>query len=113
MKRLFQVLVLTLMIPSLVHAADLKRFLQACAWGTALGAGAGVVSLALTDKPSESWNNVAKGASLGLYAGIAYGIYQINAPEPQYNQHPDFSLSPQFHEGKIDGVQLTGMLYSF
>jgi hypothetical protein len=113
MKRIFQVLVITLLIPTLVQAADLKRFLQACAWGTVLGAGAGVVSLALTDKPSESWNNVAKGASLGLYAGIAYGVLQINAPAPQYDQHPDFTLAPKFHEGKVEGVQVTGMLYSF
>ena len=113
MKRIFQVLVITLLIPTLVHAADLKRFLKSCAWGTVLGAGAGVVSLALTDKPSENWNNVAKGASLGLYAGIAYGVYQINAPAPQYDQHPDFSMAPQFHEGKVDGIQVTGMLYSF
>jgi hypothetical protein len=113
MKRIFQVLVITFLIPTLVQAADLKRFLKTCAWGTVFGAGAGVVSLAFSDQPSEHWNNVAKGASLGLYAGIAYGVYEINQPTPQYDQHPDFSMAPQFHEGKVDGIQLTGMLYSF
>ena len=113
MKRLLQISILTLLIPSLVHAADLKKFLKSCAWGTLMGAGAGVVSLAFADKPSENWNNVAKGASLGLYGGIAYGLIQINQSEPQVDQHPDFSLAPQFRDGQVDGIRVSGILFSF
>lgn len=95
-----------------VFAQDLKEFLKSCAWGTLAGAGAGVVSLAFTDKPSDSWNNVAKGASLGLYAGIAYGVYKINK-EPEKYQQPDFAVMPSFSKGAIDGVQITSTVFSF
>lgn len=94
------------------QAQNLRSFIKNCAWGSLLGAGAGVVSLAFVDKPGESWNNVAKGASLGLYSGIAYGLYDLNR-EPDRYQQPDFAVAPIFSEGKVDGVQMAGILYSF
>lgn len=94
------------------QAQNLRSFVKSCAWGTLLGAGAGVVSLAFVDKPGESWGNVAKGASLGLYSGIAYGLYDMNR-EPEKYQQPDFAIAPTFAEGKVDGVQMAGVIYSF
>ncbi len=94
------------------QAQNLRSFVKSCAWGTLLGAGAGVVSLAFVDKPGESWGNVAKGASLGLYAGIGYGLYDINR-EPEKYQQPDFAIAPTFVDGKMDGLQMVGVLYSF
>lgn len=112
MKKILLFACVLLFQAQVVMAQDLKAFLKSCAWGTLAGAGAGVVSLAFTDKPSDSWNNVAKGASLGLYAGIAYGLYQINKEPEKYHQ-PDFAIMPTFKEGKTEGIQVTGTIYSF
>ncbi len=62
-------------------STDITRFLKSCGYGTLGGALAGVVSLAFTDKPSEHLNNIAKGASLGLYFGIGYGLYRVYGEE--------------------------------
>ena len=105
------VCLLLLQLPQ-AQAQKLRSFVQSCAWGTLLGAGAGVVSLAFVDKPGDSWSNVAKGASLGLYAGIGYGLYDMNR-EPEKYQQPDFAIAPTFFKGKVDGLQVAGILYSF
>ncbi|MFP5519622.1 MAG: hypothetical protein ACLGGX_06940 [Bdellovibrionia bacterium] len=60
-------------------------FLKSCAYGTMGGAALGLASLALVDKPSEHTANVARGASLGLYAGIAYGWYQLQNEDSSDN----------------------------
>lgn len=112
MKKFALILCVLLFQTQVVLAQDLKAFLKSCAWGTLAGAGAGVVSLAFADKPGESWNNVAKGASLGLYAGIAYGLYQTNK-EPEKYQQPDFAIFPSINEGKVDGVQITSTILQF
>src|SRR4051812_8291581 len=59
------------------QADTMKDFLISCAYGTAIGAGVGLVSLAFSDDPSGHAGNIAKGASLGLYAGIGLGLYNI------------------------------------
>ncbi len=113
MKKFILVLVIALQA-STVQAQELKQFLQNCAWGTLGGAAAGLASLAFTDKPNDSWSNVAKGASLGLYVGIGYGIYKINNPTPTTRQQPDFALTPDWSkEGQVQGFQLTGTVYRF
>lgn len=78
-----------------VQASALSQFLRSCAYGTATGAVLGVVSLALTDKPGEDVANIAKGASLGLYGGIAYGFYQLSQ-EPQVRELQAFVVSPVY-----------------
>lgn len=95
-----------------VFAQELRQFLKSCAWGTLAGAGAGVVSLAFTDKPSESWNNVARGASLGLYGGIIYGLYQVNKEPPAEGQ-VEFVMMPSFDRNGLEGVHVTGTVFSF
>lgn len=96
---------------SVCSAADLRSFLKTCAWGTLGGAAVGMVSMAFSNKPGDSWNNVAKGASLGLYAGIGYGVYQINKnPEPT----PAYSVTPQFSKkGQLDGLQMSSTIFEF
>ncbi len=58
------------------YAAELNSFLQACGYGTLIGAGVGVVTLAFEKNPSDHANNIARGASLGLYGGIVYGLLE-------------------------------------
>lgn len=91
-------------------AASVKSFLNGCAWGVVGGASAGIVSLAFTDKPSESWNNVARGASLGLYAGIAYGLYQL---EETPEEPPMVLLFPNFENGKLSNLTVSGVVLKF
>lgn len=114
MKKILLVLTVTFyFFPAM--ATDLPTFLKGCAYGTLGGALAGVVSLALTDKPSEHGNNIARGASLGLYAGIAYGLLKKDPPPAasiidttQAETIPETfaALQPMFHEGQIEGAQL-------
>lgn len=110
-----KILILVLLVQSFsvtTHAQAMGQFLNRCLWGTAIGAGVGFVTLVASDKPGESWNNVARGASLGLYAGIAYGVYRHNyQPAPQYDT--GYALVPTFNEGKVDGVQFSGTVFSF
>ncbi|MNK07765.1 hypothetical protein D3C87_256830 [compost metagenome] len=94
-------------------AADLRQFLKHCAYGTLIGAGAGVATLAFSDQPSEDLNNVARGASLGLYGGIAYGVYRLNTPDVQTYQEPSFGLMPLFEKNKIEGFKVETVVYNF
>ncbi len=113
MKRTISIIILCSLFSSFGQAANLRGFLKACAWGTVGGAAAGVVSLAFADKPNESWNNVAKGASLGLYAGIAYGVLEANRPEVTTIQAPEYTVTPQFNKGAIEGIQFSSLVYRF
>lgn len=58
---------------------NLRVFLQACGYGLLGGAALGAASLAVVEDPNSKVSNIAKGASLGLYAGIGFGLYQIYA----------------------------------
>lgn len=62
------------------RADAMSAFLKNCAYGTLAGAAVGLASLAISDNPSGRINNVARGASLGLYFGIGFGIYELNRP---------------------------------
>lgn len=95
-----------------VFAKDLRGFLKNCAWGTLGGATAGVVSLVFIDKPNESWGNVARGASLGLYAGIAYGLVRLNQDKDMAAQS-DYAVFPTIENGKIEGFQMNATLLRF
>nr|BFD66981.1 hypothetical protein HAGR004_20030 [Bdellovibrio sp. HAGR004] len=112
MKKILTVLILVMMQTQSAEAQSLRNFLATCGWGVVGGAALGVVSLAFEDKPSGSWNNVARGASLGLYAGIGYGLYTMNKQPASYQQ-PDFAIMPTFEKGQIDGVRVTKTLFDF
>lgn len=82
------------------NAAELTEFLKSCGYGTLIGAGVGVVSLAFEKNPSEHANNVARGASLGLYGGIVYGL--LEAQE-----------RPSKHEVRFFSQGLQGIFYTY
>lgn len=99
-------------------AADFATFLKSCGMGAAMGAGIGLVSLAAENKPSEHYANISRGASLGLYAGIAYGAYLVTPHnQPQLRQDMDYGTStvivPTFAQNKVDGFEVNSNVYSF
>lgn len=76
-----------------VAAEPVRDFLVSCGYGILIGAGAGVVTLAFEKNPSEHTNNIARGASLGLYGGIGYSLYKMN--QPQKNQDVYLTMDSQ------------------
>ncbi len=100
-------------------ASDMTVFLKCSGYGAAAGAILGLASLAVSDNPSGKINNVARGASLGLYAGVGFGLYSINSRSlPSQRQEEAFNLnqvwlSPVFHVSQIDGGQINWLNLSF
>lgn len=95
----------------------MRTFLVACGYGTAIGAAVGAGSLAFTDDPGSKLSNVAKGASLGLYAGIGIGLYLNSLPT-----HVEESVEsvgvlpvifPVWKQGKVDGAQVSLTAFQF
>lgn len=64
-----------LVTPNQAKADEMRTFLLSCAYGTLIGAAVGLATVAVSDDPSSHSQNIAKGASLGLYAGIGLGLY--------------------------------------
>ncbi len=117
--KLKSLLILPLLILSQSgQAGDFNRFVKACGFGALIGAGVGLASLAAENKPSEHYANIPRGASLGLYAGIAYGAY-LAAPPPKNQMRQDIEFSsatmvvPTFAQNKVDGVSVSSNVYSF
>ena len=104
-------IILTLLIVAFVtptqdaHALKpkAKAFAIICAYGTVGGALLGFASMAFgTDS-----RVIAQGASLGLYAGIAFGTYVItshrNPNEPQVRDYPEPQLPPPGYDPGFGG----------
>lgn len=89
----------------------MRTFLISCGYGTAIGAAVGAGSLAFTDDPGSKLNVIAKGASLGLYAGIGIGIYLNSQPTYSEDSIDAAMMVPSFFpiwkQGKVEGVQMT------
>lgn len=109
MKRRIVFLLIFLFSNQVFAASDLRSFLKYCGYGTVGGALAGVVSLAFVDKPSDHYNNIARGASLGLYAGMGLGIYYMNQEEQMTSATTKFMLVPQYNREK-NSIQNTQFL---
>lgn len=129
-------LVLGLALPA--HAEAAKEFMTTCIFGTLAGTIVGAASLAFTDKPGDNLNNIARGASLGLYAGILLGAYIVyvvptegdeesgegteGAPgeKPSGEEEPQEdaglklqSVFPMVSKNQVDGVGVSVRLLSF
>ncbi len=57
-----------------------KEFMTSVIYGTVAGTLVGAATLAFTDNPGDNLGNIARGASLGLYAGILLGFYVSSGP---------------------------------
>jgi hypothetical protein len=101
------------------HAAEentTREFVMSCTYGVLAGTLVGAASLAFTSKPSDNMFRVARGASIGLYAGILLGLYVVYIV-PGMEQNPDEIpvakldkipiLAPTFGANfkQIDGLQ--------
>ena len=98
-------------------ASNMSTFLKSCAYGTLGGAVVGLASLAISENPGGKMSNVGRGASLGLYAGIAYGFYTLNKkndPKTDVEIGENFIyLQPLASRQKIEGAQLNWVPLSF
>ena len=72
-------LVGAMLSPRPAHAEPMRDFILSCSYGVLAGTLVGAATLAFSDKPGENLNKVARGASLGLYAGIFLGLYVVNS----------------------------------
>lgn len=98
-----------------------SEFLMSCTYGVLAGTLIGAASLAFVDRPSENLDHVARGASIGLYAGILLGlyvIYVVPSMEPDPYDNPlissNFQLNPLSDlNGNIDGAEMRFHLFQF
>jgi hypothetical protein len=71
------VLALIMGVPARAKAEPMREFILSCSYGVLAGSLVGAASLAFSDKPGDNLNRVARGASIGLYAGILLGLYVV------------------------------------
>ena len=115
---LFILCIFTGFSPAQANDMKTREFLVSATYGTLVGAMVGAASLAFEDEPSENLQRIARGASLGLYAGIALGIYvtsyygqesiPIEEISPEVESIPGidvFYFEPLFHNKKLDGLK--------
>lgn len=74
---LVSVLALSFGLPQRAHAEPMRDFILSCSYGVLAGTLVGAATLAFSDRPGENLNRVARGASIGLYAGILLGLYVV------------------------------------
>ncbi len=112
------------MFSSQVKAADGSReFLMSCIYGTMAGTIIGAASLAVADKPSDKLQNIARGASLGLYFGILLGlyvVYMVPDESDELNQVLDrdvqfkSTIYPMLNQDmKLDGAGVAMNVFNF
>lgn len=106
-----------------------REFIMSCTYGVLTGTLIGAASLAFTDQPGEYLHRIARGASLGLYAGIALGVYVLyyvpkQAEGEEYIENEvappgeglstQWMINPVFTEDlKIDGLEFNMQLMNW
>jgi hypothetical protein len=101
MKRIFRTFVLSLVFVSLTlaapraQAAAMREFVLSCTYGVLAGTMMGAATLAFTARPSDHLHRVARGASLGLYAGILLGAYVVFIVDPEGGENGDEEPLPE------------------
>ncbi len=68
-------------MPTTAKADDTRDFVMSCTYGVLAGTLVGAASLSFTNKPGDKLYRIARGASLGLYAGIILGWYVTSLDE--------------------------------
>lgn len=119
---------LLIFMPTPVRAEPMREFIMSCSYGVLAGTLVGAATLAFTDKPGDNLNKVARGASLGLYAGMllgAYVIYGVPSGQPEDDMSelathrgfgreiPRMTLLPLFSEKGLEGAALNYSVLRF
>lgn len=97
-------------------ADPMRDFVMSCSYGVLAGTLVGAATLAFSDRPGDSLNKVARGASFGLYAGILLGLYVSYGGAPEDEELPpgtkaqrlDWMLTPLVSdENNFEGALVT------
>lgn len=106
---LLKILVLSVSLVTVVSpqskASEIRTILTASAYGAGAGALVGLTALTFSDSPSQNISLVTRGASLGLYVGLAVGIYM--ATNPSDSQQAQFFVYP------IESGSAVGLNFNF
>lgn len=124
LKRGLLILLLSIFFSSGAQAAPVKEFVMSCTYGVLAGTLVGAASLAFTSQPGENLHRVARGASLGLYAGIALGFYVVYGVPDETENYEDptvFRMKPTKiallpildEQGTVDGARIQYYIRSF
>lgn len=108
-----KMILLTFLLPGVANAQQAnyqsnpaKEFIMSCTYGVLAGTLVGSAILAFEDQPGDNLNKVARGASIGLYAGILLGLYVVyvvpgsGEEEPELDPYNQPGLPP-LEEGKL------------
>ena len=63
-----------------------REFIMSCTYGVMAGTLVGAATLAFSSSPANNLQNVARGASIGLYLGIVLGYYTAYVLPKQIEQ---------------------------
>ncbi len=101
MKRAFKSIIISLLFVSFTlaapraQAAAMREFVLSCTYGVLAGTMMGAATLAFTERPSDHLHRVARGASIGLYAGILLGAYVVFVVDPEGGNPDDEEPLPE------------------
>lgn len=95
------VLATVMLTPRFSQAEPMRDFVMSCSYGVLAGTLVGAATLAFADKPGDNLNKVARGASIGLYAGILLGLYVVYGVPNQ----EEAEIRDQLGQQQIDGLQ--------
>ncbi len=94
---------LVLTLGTSAKAGEMRTFFLSCAYGTGIGALAGLTALAFSEQPGNNLGYITRGASIGLYTGMGIGYYMISKPEVEVRgdtqpsaQHQPFETETVF-----------------
>jgi hypothetical protein len=96
----------------------MRDFVVSASYGVLAGTLVGAATLAFSDKPGENLNRIARGASIGLYAGMLLGAYILfGVPDPDddfaLSEPPRFQIMPLVSERGFDGAQASWAVIRF
>jgi hypothetical protein len=122
-KKLFISFLFVLSTPSIGRAANpMNDFILSCSYGVLAGTLVGAASLAFTERPGDNLAMIARGASLGLYAGIILGTFVVYGDGPSADvgfesvlkrETPVVQLIPLFDEKTLAGAYLSARVIRF
>lgn len=117
------VIMAAVLLPSLRAHAIGKEFITSATYGVIAGTIVGAATLAFTQNPGDKLNRIARGASIGLYAGILLGFYVTygvggEVDEEEYlgrrqPETPKLALVPLFDEKGFDGAAAVWEVHRF